>query len=106
MAKRAIFEADSSSGVATVRVSSSPTGRQFTVEPAVDSNGASTATGSVSVQFRSPDSDFYEDVVDSSGSALSLSIASGSVTRLIDGHFTHLRVTSTQSSDVFTVKVR
>jgi hypothetical protein len=106
MARKAIHSAEAVSGVATVRVVPREYGLQFTILPAVDSNDASTTTGTFSVEFKSPDSDFYEDVVDSDGAALSLNLSNGPITRKLDGKYDRLRVTSTESGDEFTVAVR
>jgi hypothetical protein len=106
MARRAIFTAEAVSGVATVRLAPDPQGRQFTIIPAVDSNDSSTTTGTFTVEAKSPDADLFEDVVDSAGTALSLDLSNGPITRTVSGKFDRIRVTSTESGDEFTVSVR
>lgn len=110
MARRAIFSAESvvdgSSAVATVKVSPRELGMQFTIDPAVDSNDASTASGTFTVEFRAPDTDYYESVVDKDGVALSLDLSNGPLTHKLDGKYDRLKVTSDNSSDEFTVAVR
>ena len=106
MARRNTTTTEAVSGVATVTLVPREYGLQFTVNPAVDSNDASTATGTATVKFKSQDSDHFEDVYDAAGDALSFTLSGGVKTFKLDGMYERLRVTSSVSADEFSVSVR
>lgn len=101
---RKMASAEASSGVATLRIN--PDMHQITVIP------DSAASGTATMEAQVPESDDYETVYDSDGTALSWDLSGGVKTHILSHgggsypKFKRIKVTSDNSSDGFEVTAR
>jgi len=90
---------ESTDGVAYVRIKSNRWIQQFTVVP------DSACTGTATVDAIPEGCTQYETVYDSDGAELSFSLTA-QITHIIEGGYNRIRVTSSESTDSFTLLVQ
>lgn len=89
--------ASSLSGVAEVRLGTHGDGLQVTVSPV-------SASGLATLEVRPVNGSSYEAVLDDAGNPINNVSLSSQFTRIIErGVFSHVRVTSSNTADTFTV---